>query len=452
MGKDRAEEALRESEEKYRSLFEHSPDAILLTTPDGSILDANPAACEMFGRTLGELRAIGRDGLVDAADPRLRAALNERAQTGSSRAEITMLRAGGEKFSVDITSAIFTDRDGRQKTSMIVRDITRRKRAEDDLRKSEARFRSYFDLPLVGIAITSPEKDWLEVNERLSAILGYSWQELKKMTWSELTYFEDLTADVEQFNRVLAGEIDSYVIDKRFIHKSGKTIWTSLAVGCVRKPDGAVDYFVVLVDDITERIMDAGRLRKSLNATVNAIAVTVETRDPYTAGHQRRVADLARNIASEIGLTDHQIEGLALAAVIHDIGKISVPAEILSMPRKLTDAEFSLIKTHVQSGYDILKDIDFPWPIARMVLEHHERMNGSGYPNGLVGENILFESRILSVADVVEAMASNRPYRPTVGMDVALAEITKNKGVFYDPDVVEACLRLVVNKGYQLIG
>jgi len=179
--------------------------------------------------------------------------------------------------------------------------------------------------------------------------------------------------------------------------------------------------------------------------------VTVEERDPYTAGHQRRVSDLARSIATEMGLPADQIDGIRMAATIHDLGKISVPAELLSMPRKLTDIEFSLIKTHSRSGYDILKDIEFPWPIARIILEHHERMNGSGYPQGLRGDNILIESRIISVADVVESMASHRPYRASLGIDAALEEIGKYSGILYDDNVVDACLRLFRDKGFQLL-
>ncbi len=332
----------------------------------------------------------------------------------------------------------------------IALDITDRKRVVDALRKNEARFRSYFELPLIGIAIISTEKGWLEVNSRLSEILGYSWQELKLKTWDELTYPDDLAVGVEQFNRVLAGKIDNYVIDKRFIRKNGEVIWTSLAVGCVRKQDGAVDYFVVLMEDISERKESVAKLRKSLGAIVQAIALTVETRDPYTAGHQRRVANLAQAIASEMNLSGDQIEGLRMAGMIHDLGKISVPAEILSKPGKLSENEFALIKTHAQAGYEILKDIDFPWPIARMVLEHHERLNGSGYPHGLTGDELLIESRILSVADVVEAIASHRPYRSALGLDAALNEIEKNRGIIYDADVVDACLRLFKGKNYQL--
>jgi HD-GYP domain-containing protein (c-di-GMP phosphodiesterase class II) len=187
------------------------------------------------------------------------------------------------------------------------------------------------------------------------------------------------------------------------------------------------------------------------NRSVNvAITVTVETRDPYTAGHQRRVADLARAVATEMNLPLDIIEGLRMAASIHDLGKISVPAEILSKPTKLTDIEFMLIKTHSQSGYDILKDIDFPWPLAQIVYQHHERMDGSGYPRNLKGDEIIMEARIIAVADVMEAMASHRPYRPALGIDTALAEIEKNKGTFYDNAVADACLRLFREKGFKL--
>jgi putative nucleotidyltransferase with HDIG domain len=180
------------------------------------------------------------------------------------------------------------------------------------------------------------------------------------------------------------------------------------------------------------------------------MAVTVETRDPYTAGHQRRVADLARAIASEMNLKSEQIDGVRMASMIHDIGKISLPSEILTKPTELTKLEYNLIKTHPESGYNILKDIEFPWPIAQIVLEHHERIDGSGYPNGLTGEQILLESRIIATADVVEAISSNRPYRPARGLDAALDEISKNKGILYEPDTVDACLRLFREKNYKL--
>jgi putative nucleotidyltransferase with HDIG domain len=190
-------------------------------------------------------------------------------------------------------------------------------------------------------------------------------------------------------------------------------------------------------------------LRKALDAIVHVLALTVEVRDPYTAGHQRRVANLARAIAAEMGILKEVAESIYMGGVIHDLGKISVPAEILSKPSRLSENEFNLIKDHPQVGYNILKNIEFPWDIARMVLQHHEKMDGSGYPQGLSGEDILLEARILTVADIVEAMASHRPYRPALGIDKALEEISINKGKFYDTEAANACLRIFKDKEFE---
>ena len=194
---------------------------------------------------------------------------------------------------------------------------------------------------------------------------------------------------------------------------------------------------------------DAKILRSSLEGTIRALADTTEARDPYTSGHQRRVAELSTAIAREMNWTEDEIAGLFMAGLVHDVGKIAIPAEILSKPGKLTDIEFSLIKAHAQGGYDILKGIEFPWPIAAAVLQHHERMDGSGYPNGVLGEGICREARILAVADVVEAMANHRPYRPALGIEAALDEIEKRRGELYAPAVVDACMLLFREKGLE---
>ena len=208
------------------------------------------------------------------------------------------------------------------------------------------------------------------------------------------------------------------------------------------KEIGILRDVTVRFDAEEERKQGFKRLRKALEETINALIAAVEMRDPYTAGHQRRVTNLACAIAKEMGLPQERIEAIQMAGVIHDIGKILVPSEILSKPGKLSDVAFTMIKAHPQAGYDILKSIEFPFPIAKIVLQHHERMDGSGYPAGLAGKKILLEARILAVADVVEAMASHRPYRPVLGINKAIEEITKNRGVLYDPDVVDACLKV----------
>jgi len=200
-----------------------------------------------------------------------------------------------------------------------------------------------------------------------------------------------------------------------------------------------------LVDERTDE------LRTSMLAFVTAIASTVEMRDPYTAGHQRRTAQLASAIARQLQLPENQIEGLNLAGVMHDIGKIRIPAEILCKPGRLDALEYALIKLHPQTGYEILKPIDFPWPIAKTVFQHHERLDGSGYPQGLKGDEILLEAKILAVADVVEAMVSHRPYRAGLGLEAAIEEITRHRGLYYEPAVVDACLLLLSEQGLSLI-
>lgn len=192
------------------------------------------------------------------------------------------------------------------------------------------------------------------------------------------------------------------------------------------------------------------RLQCILKQAVGALASTVEMKDPYTAGHQRRVADLACAIAREMGLSRELTNGIRLAGLVHDIGKISVPSEILTRPSRLPLLEMNLAKHHVESGYEILKGIEFQWPVAQIELQHHERMDGSGYPQGLSGDDILLEARIIAVADVVEAMSSHRPYRAALGKDKALEEVSQNRGTLYDSEVVDACVKLFVEKGYEL--
>jgi putative nucleotidyltransferase with HDIG domain len=200
-------------------------------------------------------------------------------------------------------------------------------------------------------------------------------------------------------------------------------------------------------DDDNRRITTS--IRKALDATVNAVTVIGETRDPYTAGHQRRVTKLAVAIAAHMNLSSDQIEGLNVAGQLHDIGKISVPSDILNKPGRLSYGELAVIRGHSQVSYNILKNIEFPWPVAQIVYQHHERLDGSGYPRGLKSKSILIEAKILCVADVVEAMASHRPYRPALGIDMALDEILKNRGTLYDPNVVDCCVQLFREKGFK---
>jgi putative two-component system response regulator len=229
----------------------------------------------------------------------------------------------------------------------------------------------------------------------------------------------------------------------------------AIAIGAsdfIQKPFDTEEFGIRLERVLRERRMTAElnqnltQMTDVLNGVIDSLSSTVEARDPYTSGHQKRVATLAVCIAEQMALSKDQITSIRLAGLIHDLGKISIPAEILAKPSKLSDIEFSLIKTHPQVGYDIIKNINFSMPIAQVVYQHHERLDGSGYPRGLKGDDILLEAKVMTVADIVEAMSSHRPYRPSLGIDMALAEISRHKAVFFDPDVVEACLA-IVNKG-----
>jgi PAS domain S-box-containing protein/putative nucleotidyltransferase with HDIG domain len=328
----------------------------------------------------------------------------------------------------------------------VVHNITERKLAEEALRKSEERHRFLVDN--ANDAIFVAQDGLIKFpNPKTLEILGYSEDDLAKIPYMDLVHPDDRPILSELRQKTHGGKAPTTTYSIRVRNSADEELWAQISSVPILWEDRPAT--LNFVRDITvqkraeEELRNSlDKLRKITGATIQAMAQTVEVRDPYTAGHQKRVADLARAVATRMGLSSDRVDGIRMAGAIHDIGKISVPAEILSKPGLLTPLEFSLIKTHSQIGYDILKDIEFPWDIATMVLQHHERLDGSGYPQGITGERILMEARILTVADVVEAMASHRPYRPSLGMDKALQEIADKKGRFYDPDVVDACIQL----------
>ena len=333
---------------------------------------------------------------------------------------------------------------------LAIEDITKRRQLENIVEESEDRYRHIYETADDGILLLGKsEGEITHANRSIKAMLGYSREECIGKKLTSIGFAED-KYDIQEILRTLEREGIIYYNDTSIKNKAGQAIDVdvyminnSRFIQCnIRDITGRKQ----TEDDIKQNFL---RTRKALEATIHAISSLAERRDPYVAGHQHRVADLARAIATEMGLTTDRIEGISMAAAIHDIGKISIPADILGRPTKLTDTEFNFVKTHAKSGYDILKDIKFPWPIARMIIEHHERMNGSGYPKGLSKDSTLLESRILAVADVVEAMTSRRPYRPPLGIDAALNEITRNKSILYDPEVVDACLRIFKMNNYK---
>jgi len=325
---------------------------------------------------------------------------------------------------------------------------------EKKLQESEEKYRIFFKAARNCTFITTKDGKWLDFSDIAVKFFGYNNRdELEKIRVSKFFKNQEdvvkLTKLIEEFEYVEDYEVD--------LKKKDNSIINALFTATARKDTrGNIIGFHGSIKDVTSwRNMEENlrntteALKKTIDGIIQAISMTVETRDPYTAGHQRRVADLAYAIAHEMNLPEEKAEGVRMAGVIHDIGKIHIPAEILSKPGVLTEIERDLIKTHPKAGYDIIKSIEFPFPICEIVLQHHEMLDGSGYPYGLKGDSIIPEARIITVADVVEAMASHRPYRPALGIEVALGEIEKNAGILYDEKVVGGCLRLFKEKGFK---
>ena len=295
-------------------------------------------------------------------------------------------------------------------------------------------------IPQLSLCIQQEEGRVAYCTPGLLRSLGYSCDDVRN---GRIPFFdaEDSEAAAETTRRRFAGELAAADWEtRRFRRKNG-------SLGHVAVTGQPVDFrgkpaLVLATMDITQHVAVTERLRRTLEATIEAMALTVETRDPYTAGHQKRVSALACAIAKELGVAAEVIEGLEMAALIHDLGKLCVPPDILSKPESLSYHEFGIVKTHPEVAYNILKVIEFPWPVAEIVLQHHERLDGSGYPRHLADDEILLESQILGVADVVDAMASHRPYRPQLGVDTALTEISNNSGTLFSEDVVDACLKV----------
>lgn len=497
------EGALRESEERFRAVADVAQVAIVLADAQDKIIYCNPATGTMFGYAAGELEGKPLHGSLAPERFRAQAAAGRShfAETGQGAAvgkilEFCALHKSGKEFPVELSVSALRLRDQWCAVGT-VRDISRRKGAEVAFARADRALRMLTAVNGMVIRAESEQPLFREVCEAIVAIGGYRMANIglcehdagktfrlvasagadggflqgTRISWGDDEYGRGPTGTairtgMPQVNRDFAtnpqmkpwraealkrgygssialslkreseafGALSIYAVERDAFNDDEVKL-------CVELADN-VAYGVSALRDRAEREEANRRQRKGLEEAVQALASTLEIRDPYTAGHQRNVGRLASAVAQKIGLSADQIRGLLLAGVIHDVGKIVVPAEILSKPGKLLPAEFDLIRAHAQAGYDIVKGIDFPWPIGQMILQHHERLDGSGYPHGLKGDAILIEAKILAVADVVEAMISHRPYRAALGIDAALAHVVAEKGRLYDPIVVDACAAL----------
>ncbi len=451
-----AEEALRQSEERYRTILEVAIDGIAVHDIGGRMVEVNDSYCRMIGYTREELLTMSIPDIEAVEKPEETAQhVKKMAEQGYDRFETQHKCKDGKIIDLAV-SATHIDVGGGQ-FFVSVRDITERRKAEETLRQSEQRYRDIFENAVAGIFRSSAEGRFITVNDAFARMFGFSDS---SEIISEITDIDNQLyanpEDRKELARVLSNEgvVNSWEVKMR--RRDGSDIWTSSTIHAVKDYSGKLLYLDGICIDITgrkraeeERQQGYQRMQRGINGATKAIASISEARDPYTAGHQQKVAKLACAIAEELGFPQEKIEAIRVAGVLHDIGKINVPAEILSRPGKLSKIEMDMVKTHPRTGNDILETLELPWVICPIVLQHHERMDGSGYPSGLLGKDISIEAKILAVADVVEAMDSHRPYRPALGIDKALEEITENKGKLYDPDVVDACLKLFVEKGFE---
>ncbi len=463
----KAEDALRESEERYRLIAENTADTITVMDLDLRLTYVSPSVLKNRGYTAEEVLGQSLDQIMTPASLQLvsklldeQMALEASPEADPSRfVSIELEEYCKDGSTIWVESVVSFLRDGALKPTGILavtRDITKRKQADLRLAESEQKYRTLAESSPDNIIRYDADGRMVYANANLERTVDFDFGSRLGTIPAEDPAFSVFEPYLTKLREVIrSGQPAELEMD--VASPAGETRTHSIRFVPERNNDGRTVGALAFGRDITEQ-KEAARekqrylvqLRRNLEDAVAAIAATVEARDPYTAGHQRRVAALAAEMARELGLGEEGVQGIHLAGTIHDLGKIKVPAEILARPGGLSALEARLIRIHPEAGWEILKGIEFPWPIADIVLEHHERMNGSGYPKGLRGEQISLGARILAVADVVEAMASHRPYRPSRGLAFALSDIEKDPEGCFDPVVVKACLTLFREKGYQL--
>ena len=444
----------------YRSTFEYSPDPVVVAAIDGTVLQANSAFLQQMGYVRED---IGHADLSDHYEDRAEwHAWVKRLETEGMAVDsgVRMRGANGSVMECTVSSVAVHESSGIAGLQCIIRNVTEESRAGKALQLSEQRFRTLFEMDPDAHWLVDEEGRYTYLNRAAETLLGCGRHEIIGIPLEESGLLPP------PLPRKRASRPNSLVLqDQTTSHtelsttrKDGGTLTMEIRYTAIELDN--LHRWLGTARDITERKNSEALLREGqshtermLTGMLLVIEQMTEMRDAYTAGHQRRVAKLAVAIARQMKLPEITCVSIVeMAARIHDIGKIIVPAEILSKPGRLSNVEFALIKTHPQTGYDILKRSELPSPVAEVVRQHHERLDGSGYPDGLSGDDILPEASILSVADVVEAMSSHRPYRPALGIEAALQEITAGSGTLYYPDVVDACLAAFHDNSFAFSG
>jgi PAS domain S-box-containing protein len=443
----------------FKAVFEFAPDGLYVSDLEGNFVEGNRAAErltgygreELLGRNFLKLKVLSPKDVFRAA--KLLARNASKRPTGPD--EFTLIRKDGSTVEVEV-GAFPVEADGRSLVVGIIRDVTDRRKAQVELRESRELYRLFLrnanDCVYVHEINREGPGRFLEASEQATRVLGYSREELLSLAVSEI----DVPEQRGKFPQIVEAlfKTGHAFFETEHLAKDGSRIPVEVSARMFTHQGRPM--VLSIVRDVRERKSSEReraealeRLRVSMRGIIQVVAQTIEMRDPYTAGHQRRSADLARAIATEMGLSPEVIDGIRVTGQIHDVGKIAIPAEILSKPTKLMPLEYDLVKTHAQVGYEILKGVEFPWPVAETILQHHERLDGSGYPRRLKGEDILLEAKILMVADVVEAMMTHRPFRPAYGVEAALKEVSMFRGRHYEPVVVDACVRLFREKNFK---
>ena len=446
-----AEETLRESEERYRALFENSIEGVFATDLDGNITAANKATEELLGYPAEMI--LGKNASNFIAPEHLDFVLKEYKKlfkTGKPMRSLIYegVRKDGERRLVEGYVNIIK-KDGRvvgyQGT---LRDITERKKGEEALRESEERYRSLFENSIEGVFATDLDGNFTAANKEMEVLTGYPLEEILGVYSREFVVTEDKDLVYREYNNLFKTCEPIRNLLYRMLRKDGTTRLVEGYANVIKK-DGKVMGFQGTLRDITEREESREQLERSFVDLAETISRAMGSRDPYTAGHQRRVAILACLVGERMGLDKDRVQGLYIGGLLHDIGKVAIPASILTKPGGLSEEEWNLIRAHPKQGYNILEGTNLPWPVADMAVHHHECLDGSGYPHGISGDELSLEVRILAVCDVVEAMSSYRPYRPAKGKEDVLEEIENGRGTKYDADVVGVIMQIIENNEFE---